>query len=357
MEANLDETNLSGADLSGANLSKAFISTDLSGAKLLKANLAGADLSGSNLSGMKLSGLDFSDADLSSADLSGADLTYSDLSRAKLLKANFNGADLNQADLSRADLTHSDLSGAKLNKAVLNRASLLRADLRGADLSEADLAGVTLVEANLENADLTGCRVYGISTWNLKLKNTKQTNLVITRGGESIITVDNIEVAQFIYLLLNNEKVRQIIDAVTSKVVLILGRFTEERKAVLDAIREDLRRRDLTPLLFDFDKPTNKDVTGTVETLARMARFVIADLTDPSSIPHELATIVPFLRTTPVLPLRLVGTGGYSMFDDLRAYPWVLETYEYDNAGSLLSALSKVIAPANEMAERLRKTP
>ena len=112
------------------------------------------------------------------------------------------------------------------------------------------------------------------------------------------------------------------------------------------------------PVLFDFDKPASKDLTGTVETLARMTRFVIADLTDPSSIPHELATIVPFIRTTPVLPLKLVGSGGYNMFDDLqRAYSWVLDTYEYDDTGSLLSALPKVIAPANEMANRFRKTP
>jgi hypothetical protein len=52
---------------------------------------------------------------------------------------------------------------------------------------------------------------------------------------EPIITVDNIEVAQFIYLMLHNEKIRDVIDTITSKAVLILGRFTGERKAVLDA--------------------------------------------------------------------------------------------------------------------------
>src|SRR5262249_49116096 len=150
---------------------------------------------------------------------------------------------------------------------------------------------------------------------------TIQSNLVITEKDEKdepTITVDNIELAQFIYLLTKNQRVRHVIDTITSKVVLILGRFTEERKAVLDAIREELRRRNLVPLLFDFDKPRSKDVTGTVETLARMARFIIADLTDPSSIPHEIATLVPFLRTTPVLPLRLAGSGGYSMFKDFQ---------------------------------------
>ena len=143
-----------------------------------------------------------------------------------------------------------------------------------------------------------------------------QFDLIITPRDEPIVTIDNLEVAQFIYLLLNNQKIRHVIDTITSKVVLILGRFTDERKRVLDAIREELRKYDYIPVLFDFDKPASKDITGTVETLARMARFIIADLTDPSSIPHELGTIVPFLRTTPVLPIRMVGSKGYSMFED-----------------------------------------
>jgi hypothetical protein len=38
-------------------------------------------------------------------------------------------------------------------------------------------------------------------------------------------------------------------------VVLILGRFTDERKAVLDALREELRKRNYLPILFDVEKP------------------------------------------------------------------------------------------------------
>ena len=66
------------------------------------------------------------------------------------------------------------------------------------------------------------------------MEGVKQRNLVITPEHEPEITVDNIEVAQFIYLMLNNEKVREVIDTITSKAVLILGRFTEERKPVLE---------------------------------------------------------------------------------------------------------------------------
>jgi hypothetical protein len=199
------------------------------------------------------------------------------------------------------------------------------------------------VRTDLTGADLTGCRVYGVSAWDLKLDGAKQQNLVmaekqnlpweelkqLARGetgpaprlaapGEFLsflgvkepdmpaITVDNIEVAQFIYLMLNNQKVREVIDTITSKAVLILGRFTEERKPVLEALRQELRQRKYLPILFDFAVPATRDITETVSLLARMARFIIADLTDPSSIAKELEAIVPHLAV-PVQPVLQVG--------------------------------------------------
>jgi hypothetical protein len=112
------------------------------------------------------------------------------------------------------------------------------------------------------------------SAWGLKLDGATQQNLVITPEDEPDITVDNIEVAQFVYLLLYNQKIRAAIDAITSKAVLILSRFTHERKAVLDALRHELRKRDYLPILFDFDVPATRDITETVTLLARMSRFI-----------------------------------------------------------------------------------
>ena len=172
-----------------------------------------------------------------------------------------------------------------------------------------------MLATDFTGAVLNGCRVYGVSAWDLKLEGAEQQNLVITREKEPEIAVDNIEVAQFIYLLLHNEKIRGVIDTVTSKAVLILGRFTDERKAVLDALREELRKRNYLPILFDFEVPARRNITETVTLLARIARFIIADLTDPSSIPQELQAIIPSVRV-PVQPLLLEGSSLYSMFKD-----------------------------------------
>ena len=226
-------------------------------------------------------------------------------------------------------------------------AHLYVADLTGANLIEADLSEANLVGTNFTGADLTGCRVYGISAWDLKLEGAEQKNLIITPPDEPEITVDNLEVAQFIYLLLNNEKIRHVIDTITSKVVLILGRFTPERKAVLDALREELRQRDYTPVVFDFDKPRSRSTLETISTLAHMARFVIADLTDARSVLQELQAIVPTNPSVPVQPLILATQEEPGMFDFFRCYRWMLEPYRYPDSTRLLAALTdKVIAPA-----------
>ena len=225
----------------------------------------------------------------------------------------------------------------------------IRPNLSGANLSEADLQSAILLDTDLTGADLTGCRVYGVSAWGLKLDGTKQQNLIITHSKEPTVTVDNIEVAQFIYLMLNNQKVRDVIDTITSKAVLILGRFTDERKAVLDALREELRKRNYLPILFDFEVPATRDITETISLLARMARFVVADITDAKSIPQELAVIVPDLPSVPVQPLLLEGSAEYGMFEHFKKYPWVLETYRYPSSARLIADLGeRVIDPAEK---------
>src|SRR2546423_15666036 len=108
--------------------------------------------------------------------------------------------------------------------------------------------------------------------------------MTITKTNTPTINDQSLTVAQFIYILLNNREIRNVTNAVTSKVVLILGRFTPERKQVLDAIREELGKQNYVPVLFDFEKPASRDFTETVNMLGHMSRFIVADLTDRSSL-------------------------------------------------------------------------
>lgn len=307
---------------------------DLHGVNLMQADLLEADLSGANLSGAYLSEAVFYHADLERANLSGADFTGADLTDAYLIEANLNGADLSMARLSGADFTSADLTGA--------------------DLYEANC-----VRTNFTGATLTGCNVYGVSAWDVNLKDTVQTDLrIIPTGKESVITVDNVEVAQFLYLLLHNEKMRAVLDTITSKVILILGRFSNERKPILDALREALRSHPngYIPVLFDFEPQADKPVLETVKTLANLARFVIADLTDPHMIRAELTTIIPNVPTVPVQPIIQNDADLPTEYESWALYKSFLPVSRYADLSDLLAHLNdSVISPveAHVHARRL----
>ena len=176
--------------------------------------------------------------------------------------------------------------------------------------------------------------------------------MVITGSGETEITTDDIEVAQFLYLLMHNEKLQRVIDTIGKKGVLLLGRFTNGRIAILEQLREALRARDFLPIVFNFDKPETKTFTETVRLLAGMSRFVIADVTNPRSNPLELQATVPECMV-PFVPIldRNDDLKPFAMLEDLQiAHPdRVLDLIRYPSVGRLIEVLdTEIIAPAQE---------
>lgn len=137
--------------------------------------------------------------------------------------------------------------------------------------------------------------------------------------------------------------------------MLILGRFTDERKAILDALRTELRKRNYLPILFDFEKPSSRDTDETITLLARMARFVIADISDAKAVLQELRAIVPDLPSLPVQPIILAAQEEPGMFDSYRNRRSVLAAHRYADREQLLADLGdKVIRPAELKVLELR---
>jgi uncharacterized protein YjbI with pentapeptide repeats len=346
---NLSEANLSGANLSEANLNffANLSRANLIGAKFIRANLMMANLEMANLNEA-----DFHGANLTEAKLSGANLSKATLSEANLRSANLSTADLSDASLREADLRWADLSGANLSEANLSRANLSAANLNKANLSGADLTNANLVETNVENANLNGCRIYGVSAWNIRVnQETRQSDLIITRLGEAVVKIDDIQVAQFIHLLLKYENVRNVLNSVTKRGVLILGRFGGGGLEVLRALGEALRHSGYLPMIFEFARPEDRTYTETIRTLAGLARFIVADLSGPS-VPQELYATVPHLKI-PLIPILEKGMQSYAMFVDLLEYDWVLDPIvEFDSTQALIKDLQdKIISPAEKRIE------
>lgn len=351
-EADLAHENLSEANLAGVDLRKAYLfESNLANANLSHAVFDEASLSNANFGKAYLFRTSFFRAFLSSADFQEANLEEAELVYANLTDANFGRANLHKADLNGANLSWANFRGAKLNKANFSGANLQNADLRQVDLTEA-----VLVRTLIDGARISESSVYGISVWDLEGEFEEQTDLAINPSFAPIITVDNIKIAQFIYLILNNEEIRDVINTLTSKSVLILGRFAiPERKVILDALRDKLREYNLLPIVFDFDRPTDKDFTETIKTLAGISYFVIADVTNPKSSPLELQATVPDYQI-PFVPIIQEGENSFAMMVDLqKKYNWVLNTVSYDSQETLMKVLKPlIIDPAMKKRQELR---
>lgn len=150
---------------------------------------------------------------------------------------------------------------------------------------------------------------------------------------------------------------QRMLSDVAARTVLILGRFTDKRKAVLDDIRRQLAglSHKYLPVIFDYDKPRERDLIETIVGLAAVSRFVIADLSDPKSIPAELQAIVPMFPSLPVVPIIEGAQREYPVSDHiLRRESVHGPVVRYRNRKHLAGILeAEVIAPAERLYKRL----
>lgn len=347
-------------------------------ADLTEASFFRCSLRSAVLDMVRLYDVSLHETELDSASFVGATFCPRLLYKSSLVKANFADANLGGANLTGADLTDANLQHAVLVDANLGPTRVvvmhnLRTGggkptsvdsfehpecstiLHGADLRCADLRNACLVQADLREADLRGARVYGVSAWNVRLDGAKQEELVVTHPKEPALIVEGLELAQFMHLMLKNKSLRRIIDTITSKVVLILGNFSPEWKPTLDKMRIRLRGRGYVPVMFDFEKPKSRDFSETVDLLARMARFVVVDISEPRSTPHELRGIVESVRSVPILPVQRRDYQPYTMFTDLQVYHHVLPVIVYEDSEELMSRFDEeIIGPAEKHVDRLR---
>jgi uncharacterized protein YjbI with pentapeptide repeats len=355
--AKLAGTNLAGSNLSRAKLFRADLSqADLSRANLFKANLSQSDLAGANLNGADLSGAFLIRANLSGASLLDAVLKGASLGQASLFRARLNKALLRQASFFKSDLSEADLSEADLEGANLQEAVLERTNLRRARLANANLCFATLLKTNLEDAVLDNCAVYGTSLWDVNLNGSRQLDLDIMPAQQPVLSVDSLQTAQLVGMLLHHEQTRYEVFSITLNTVLVIGRFPPERKAVLGAIKEALRRGDYSPLVLDFHLPGSGDKNEIVKTLGRMSRFVIADLTGDKRIAETLDAVVHFLPSIPIQPIGQTAADQALGEGHFPKYRWVLPFWRFDDDKDLAGKIGRrVITPAEQKAAELRQ--
>lgn len=287
-------------------------------------------------------------------------LRQANLANAVLIGADLTLQNLTEANFHEANLGNAILRGANLTDANFCRTDLYKTDLTGAILFGANLQGTQLSKTKFGGAQLVDCTLYGLSAWDLELDATtiqKDLKIFYTpktvrepqgRDTQHQFNAHDVRVAQFIYLLLDNARIHDVIDTTTAKVVLILGRFeSSDYKATLDAIWNELHRHGYAPMLFDFEKPHHMGLMETVMTLAGISRFIIADITSAHTVREELSAIVRNYPHKPVQPILRDTAEEYPTFPDLKSFSSLLPLHRYTDIEGLVKSLyDTVIEPA-----------
>jgi uncharacterized protein YjbI with pentapeptide repeats len=345
------------------------------------AQFPGAHFTGCDFRMSKLMGADFSRSQFLECDFAAAKLDRACLNSSRLWKSNFEdcsmkgaalaGAEASESNFRKAVLTNANLSYAEFGaQHVLKLEGLtvtptgmtaksashlyFSADCSGANFTGSNLQFARLVRTNLDRARLVDCLVFGASVWGTSTQGAEQRNLRVSGLDEPSLTVDTLAMAQFIHLIRHERSLQSVLEQITSKVVLLLGRFTDGGRGRLAGLADALRARELCPVVFDWDPPASRDSEEVVRILAGLSAFVIVDLTDPRSTPAELMMIADHVKSVPIQPVVRAPQAPFSMLEAARrTRPYILEPVRFSDDNDLADRLAPGLID-HCLAERAR---
>jgi hypothetical protein len=279
--------------------------------------------------------------DFSRIDLHGVSIIGAFAEAINFGGATFDTVYFDDGDFSRANFRHCTFVNTKFNKTILTGANF-----EGATFINCNLNRVNLSAAYFHVKEIRDTVVYGISSWDLSVgEQSVQSNLVIEKtydlysdilaAGRVPQSVDNIELAQFIYYLSNHKKMRDTLNILNGKGVLLLGKFKEGGLERLYQLRDWFSSQNYLPMIFDFDRPASLDYTETIVTLSGLSKMVVADLSG-SSVPHELHAILTNFAK-PVIVYH--DKAPYSMLKDLKRKNPYFHDISFDGSNEQLLRL------------------
>ena len=137
---------------------------------------------------------------------------------------------------------------------------------------------------------------------------------------------------------LADDAMSQVFGTGAKHLVLVLGRFSGERKAMLNSLCDDLRQRDYLPLVLDFGpNRVGVDLKATIAKLTRLSRFVVVDATGAASVWRMLVKAIPEMPWVVWQPMIQANAVEPTPFEDLISFPWVLVPCRYWDVDGLLS--------------------
>jgi uncharacterized protein YjbI with pentapeptide repeats len=296
-------------DCTGLDLSHAIaLGTRFDGSRLPGLKLCGATARGISLIDVLAPDLDATQADLTGAVmhslfagggtfdetvLNGAhgdrfQAPGGDFVLAKM--ARFRGAN---CDLSKAALRHCVLEDAWLTETRMHRTLVERCSLKRSILTSTNWSVSAHVQNDYEHADLSFGYVYGMLCWApYQLDRAKQSSMFFGAGlyGEDSLAIDGLELALAMQAYLRSDLVREVLPVVSSRLVLVVGCWSESQRYVPAALGDLLRRKGRTAVYINALEE-RLDLEP-LRRLAMMATSAIVDFTSDSKALREIVEVL-----------------------------------------------------------------
>jgi uncharacterized protein YjbI with pentapeptide repeats len=348
------EANLSKADLGMAHIEQ----SEFRAAKMKQVVAHGATLVDSDFSSADMSDSELVDCDIARCILSTATLSKSRVDRSRWTQCTLHGVDASNVSANGAQFDDCNFRRAVLDGLIacnvqFKRGSLAQTNLIASRWDSAVLDGVRmeyalLCKAKLTDTRIVDCHVFGISCWGTDFSRCIQQSIRAYATGSYSIHVNSIEYSFFLYQCMENRHFKTLFESTTDKLVLILGRFSEDAVSGVEALRSAVTRCGLIPVVFDFEKPDAHDLTEVVLSLALLSRFIVVDLSDPKCTPHEIASMAPHINR-PVASVIRSGQRPYAMFSDMSdRYRWVLPPVSYNSLAEISRIVEEQVIPSCE---------
>ena len=326
-DASIEDTDFSDSCLIQSNLNH----LDAINNKFNKANLSDSSIYDSRISGIFNSTIIINSV-LMMTYFSDSNFIKVRLNDTNLNESHFQDCSFNDSDLTMVDFKNAKILNVMFKKCYMNNINFFCADLSGSQFINSSMDFVQLSNSIVDDTSFINCSVYGAAIWNLQGRTKQESNIKITIPTSSNqISVDGIETAQFFNMIVENAKISKMLDVASSKVVLILGRFTPERKKILDALKKLLLSSDYIPILFDFDCPELKTTQETINILAGLSHYILADVTEATSTLQEIQSIVGDFPTITIIPIIEKGNRWPSMWDSFIPRHNIKAMYEYSD--------------------------
>lgn len=127
--------------------------------------------------------------------------------------------------------------------------------------------------------------------------------------------------------------------------------FKDGGREVLEFIAAEVRKKQLIPIIFDFDNPKGNNLIETLTVLAGISKFVIANL-NGSSVPAELARITANFKRPIITYSNIVDEKNiYSMFSDILSLDNVLY-FKYNTQNQLSKKLEIKLIEAEKSFQK-----